>query len=39
MRNVLEWLIDEYDSGELSNASDSLIIAAKQALDKANENF
>jgi hypothetical protein len=39
MRNVLEWLINEYDSGELSNAPDSLIIAAKQALDKANENF
>jgi hypothetical protein len=39
MSDVLTWLIDEYESGELSNAPDGLITAARQALDSTNEVF
>jgi hypothetical protein len=40
MWDVLEWLIAEYESGELSNAPDGLINMAKKVLDDVvNENL
>jgi hypothetical protein len=39
MSDVLQWLINEYESGELSSAPDGLIMAARQALDSTNEVF